>query len=168
MAHKWDGKVNREVAHRVTCTLCGVLVERVTTEDGKWRNYHTPAGGERTGGLAPRCTGGSAVEKPAAKQPAPADAVPPPVTSAGVKLSAKSLELFKEIAEDMPNWSHCVPSDGNIQINASQRGNLTDLKKKGICTTEEHDGSAWISFTDAGYALSTELGYDLEQYRDVR
>lgn len=165
MAHKWDGKVNREVEHRVTCTLCGVLVERVAGEGGKLRNYHTPAGGERTGGLAPRCTGG-AVEQPAAKQLVPADAVQPEA-SAGLKLSAKSLELFKLIAEDMPNWGgHMVPTDGNIQITPSQRGNLTDLKKKGLCETQEAEGTAWVTFTDAGYALTTELGYDLEQYRE--
>lgn len=56
MAHKWDQPVNRHVAHSVTCTLCGVFVERVF-EGKRGVNYNTPLGGERSRGLAPKCPG---------------------------------------------------------------------------------------------------------------
>jgi hypothetical protein len=56
MAHKWDQPVNRHVAHSVTCTLCGVFVERVF-EGERGVNYNTPLGGERSRGLAPKCPG---------------------------------------------------------------------------------------------------------------
>lgn len=56
MAHKWNQPVNRHVAHSVTCTLCGVFVERVF-EGTRGVNYNTVAGGERVRGLAPKCPG---------------------------------------------------------------------------------------------------------------
>lgn len=55
MSHKWNAKVDRTVAHEVTCTKCGVKVERVLV-DGKFKNFHTPLNGEQTKGLAPKCT----------------------------------------------------------------------------------------------------------------
>jgi hypothetical protein len=54
MSHKWDGKVVRNEPHNVRCLKCGVTVERVEV-DGKLKNFHTPLGGERTKGLAPKC-----------------------------------------------------------------------------------------------------------------
>lgn len=54
MSHKWDSKVDRTAAHVVNCEKCGVQVERVEV-DGKLKNFHTPQGGERTKGLAPKC-----------------------------------------------------------------------------------------------------------------
>jgi len=62
MAHKWDQPVNRHVEHSVTCTLCGVFVERVL-EGNRGVNYNTVLGGERSRGLAPRCPGKIAVDE---------------------------------------------------------------------------------------------------------
>lgn len=54
MSHKWDAKVKRDEEHVVHCEKCGVTVERVLV-DGKFKNFHTPDGGERTKGVAPKC-----------------------------------------------------------------------------------------------------------------
>lgn len=54
MSHKWDGKVVRNEPHVVHCLKCGVTVERAEV-DGKLKNFHTPLGGEKIKGLAPKC-----------------------------------------------------------------------------------------------------------------
>lgn len=75
-----------------------------------------------------------------------------------VNLTPASLELFKSLVEDAPNWS------GQPLVTASpaDRGNLTDLKTKNLLYTVEDRGDAFAVFTDAGRALAAELGYDPE------
>lgn len=88
MSHKWDGKVDRNVAHVVRCAKCGVTVERVEV-DGKLKNYHTPLGGERTKGLAPKCT--PAGEQETAEVTEPATEVPAvPFQSASPETEAEN------------------------------------------------------------------------------
>lgn len=75
MSHKWDAKVDRNVAHVVNCEKCGVQVERVEVE-GKLKNFHTPKDGERTKGLAPKCVPAGEQTEEIAEPATEAPAVP--------------------------------------------------------------------------------------------
>ena len=86
-------------------------------------------------------------------------------------LTAKSIELFKEYANDAGNWSGTPLVGGNVSGSKARNGNLTDLKQKGLITTwtEEREGLngraktplVWLSFTEAGIAFAATLGIDL-------
>jgi hypothetical protein len=77
-------------------------------------------------------------------------------------LTPASLELFLGLAEDAVNWS----GSPLVTVTPAQRGNLADLKKKGLLTTfVEDDGCAFAVFTDAGIALAVEHGIDAEYLR---
>lgn len=71
-----------------------------------------------------------------------------------IELTAASLNLFKDLAEDASNWNGTPLLD----ITSAQRGNLTDLKKNGLVETFKDEGCDWVSFTDAGEAFAAELG----------
>jgi hypothetical protein len=76
-------------------------------------------------------------------------------------LTPTSLALFLAYADDAGNWSGNPWVDGNISLDAAGRGNLTDLKRKGLLITQEDDGDAFIIFTPAGVALAAEHGIDI-------
>jgi hypothetical protein len=76
-------------------------------------------------------------------------------------LTSASLDLFLAYAEDAGNWSGNPWVDGNVSLDAAGRGNLTDLKRKGLLQTFTDDGDAYIVFTDAGKTLAAEHGIDL-------
>lgn len=70
-----------------------------------------------------------------------------------LSLTAASTELLLTLAHDAANWS------GNplVDVDPAGRGNLTDLKVKGLLTTFEDRGDAFAIFTEAGIALALEL-----------
>lgn len=74
------------------------------------------------------------------------------------QLTPASLALFVSLVEDAPNWS----GQPAAWVSASDRGNLTDLKVKGLITTFVDRGDPFAVFTDKGKALAAELGYDTE------
>lgn len=82
------------------------------------------------------------------------------------ELTPASHDLFMEFANDAGNWSGTPPTDGNVQMTNSQRGNLTHLKKLGLIITDEYDGSAWVSFTEKGIAYAGQNGVDLTWIND--
>jgi hypothetical protein len=43
----------------------------------------------------------------------------------------------------------------------AERGNLTQLKKAGLITTDIEEGHTWLFFTDAGKALAAKHGIKL-------
>lgn len=73
-------------------------------------------------------------------------------------LTADSLALFIDLAKDAANWN----GTPMIDITAAQKGNLTDLKKKGLLTTFKDEGIDWADFTDAGKSFAAELGITLK------
>ena len=73
-------------------------------------------------------------------------------------LTAKSLEVFLAYAEDACNWNGQPLVGGNVGGSKEERGNLTQLKVKGLITTEIDEGCTWIQFTDAGKAFAAEHG----------
>lgn len=158
MAHTWDTKPNRNVAHVVNCTLCQVRVERVF-EGGRGVNYHGFPGTERKRGLAPRCTGTTHV--PEVKEESKIEISKD--RNSDTELTPASHALFMEFAEDAGNWSGMPLTDGNVQMTNSQRGNLTHLKKLGLVATyvNDEDNSAWVMFTDLGVEYAGKNGVDL-------
>ena len=72
-------------------------------------------------------------------------------------ISNDSLNLFIALASDADNWS----GQPLIDITKEQRGNLSDLKKKGLITTFRDDGCDWADFTDDGIALAAEHGISI-------
>mgnify|MGYP000279774986 FL=1 len=66
-------------------------------------------------------------------------------------LTHGSAHLLAYIVEDAPNWS----GSPMLDLTASDKGNLTDLKKNGYLTTQ-YDSDTRVTyafFTDAGTAL---------------
>lgn len=76
-------------------------------------------------------------------------------------LTTASHELFIAYAQDADNWSGTPLVGGNVGGTKEDRGNLTDLKRKGLITTSEDDGATWIWFTPAGVEYAKTHGVDL-------
>jgi hypothetical protein len=82
-------------------------------------------------------------------------------TSTATEMTPATAKLFKELCEDACNWAG-FPM---IDVNASTRGNLTDLKKMGLITTFKDDGILWADFTEAGKAKAKEMhGIDIAAF----
>lgn len=74
------------------------------------------------------------------------------------ELTPASLALFLAYANDAGNWSGTPLIGGNVGGKKEERGNLTDLKRKGLITTFRDEGCDWLSFTEAGIAFAAEQG----------
>jgi hypothetical protein len=79
-------------------------------------------------------------------------------------LTDASLSLFLALTNDAPNWGGQTLFGGNVGGDAASKGNLTDLKKKGLLTTTDIDGDGchWIGWTEAGLALAAANGIDTD------
>lgn len=75
-----------------------------------------------------------------------------------IELTEASKSLFAAYAKDAGNWSGTPLVGGNVGGSKEDRGNLTDLKKKGLISTFRYEGCDWISFTEAGVAYAASLG----------
>jgi hypothetical protein len=71
-----------------------------------------------------------------------------------LELTEASLALFIAYAKDAGNWSGTPMIGGS----AADRGNLTDLKKKGLVTTFRDEGCDFVCFTDEGIKLAAAHG----------
>lgn len=77
-------------------------------------------------------------------------------------ITAQSLALFLAYARDAGNWSGTPLVGGNVGGSKEDRGNLTQLKRAGLITTNIEDRNlTWVYFTDAGKALAAEHGVAL-------
>ena len=80
-----------------------------------------------------------------------------------MNLTATTQKLLKDLAEDAINWDGCPLFDGSYE----ERGNLTDLKRKKLITTQMDEGCIWVFFTDKGLDLIKEL-FDIDIRRYMR
>lgn len=65
-------------------------------------------------------------------------------------------------AQDAANWSGTPwVSDGNIEPTKEQRGNLSDLVKKGFIQIERDDAGTFIVFTETGREYAVAHGVDI-------
>ena len=80
-----------------------------------------------------------------------------------VEITEASKEVFRLYAEDAGNWCGGCPwvSDGNIEPTKEQRGNLSDLVKKGLIKIQDSDGQKFLEFTESGVEFANTLGIDL-------
>ena len=76
------------------------------------------------------------------------------------ELTKASHEVFILYAKDAPNWSNNPwVSEGNIQPTKEQRGNLSDLVKKGfIKIIGDGEGDTYIEFTPKGVEYAARFG----------
>lgn len=79
-----------------------------------------------------------------------------------LSLTKASRELFLAYAEDAGNWNGTPLLGGNVPHTPADDGNLTDLKKKGLLTTEESDGELWVVFTELGKNYARVLGVEID------
>lgn len=77
------------------------------------------------------------------------------------QITKKSLRLFLDYADDAGNWSGCPLVGGNVGGSKEDRGNLTQLKRAGLITTDVDEGCTWLYFTTLGKALAREHGIEL-------
>ena len=83
--------------------------------------------------------------------------------AAKVGLTRDTLHLLALFAKDAPNWSDHPYVGDNFTITPSLKGNLTDLKQKGLITTQydEDAGMDYVTFTDAGKIVARIVGFPI-------
>lgn len=83
-----------------------------------------------------------------------------------IELTVESKKLFIDLAEDADNWNGTPLWEGNVGGGSVANGNLTDLKKKGLLTTDldPEDDCIWVIFTEAGKEYAESLGIDTEYF----
>lgn len=79
-----------------------------------------------------------------------------------INLSEGSLDLFKKFAY----WAEWFSGNPWVEdLTKEQLGNLTDLKRKGLLTTQDYaPGESYVVFTEAGKALVAELGFATDNW----
>ncbi len=75
-----------------------------------------------------------------------------------IKITNRSLELFLAYARDAGNWSGNPLVGGNVADTKEDRGNLTQLKRAGLITTETDEGNIWLYFTATGKEYAQQHG----------
>lgn len=78
-------------------------------------------------------------------------------------LTSGSLDLFLALARDADNWSGHPLFGGNVGHGKANKGHLTDLKKRGLVTTQDDErGDSFVTFTEAGEALAERHGIEID------
>jgi hypothetical protein len=75
------------------------------------------------------------------------------LAKAMTNLSPASYNLLVDLIKDAPNWS----GTPLIDISKEQRGNLSDLKRRGFLTTFMDEGCMFAIFTDVGKLAAERL-----------
>jgi hypothetical protein len=75
-----------------------------------------------------------------------------------ITLTPASAALFASLVDDAGNWS----GTPIVEVTREQKGNLTDLKRVGLLTTQADRGCVFAYFTATGVELAKSLGLDWE------
>ena len=78
-----------------------------------------------------------------------------------VKLTTRSFEIFKDAAEDAGNWSGSPCLGGNFRFTKEDRGNLTQLKRAKLLTTDKSDGEALDTLHALGHEFAAFHGIEI-------
>lgn len=78
-----------------------------------------------------------------------------------VKITTASKRVFEAYARDAVNWNGTPLVGGNVGGSKEERGNLTQLKREGLITTENNGIDLWVEFTELGREYAAEIGIDL-------
>jgi hypothetical protein len=76
-------------------------------------------------------------------------------------ITETSLAVFFAYAADAVNWNGQPLVGGNVGGSKEERGNITQLKKAGLITTEIDEGCTWLQFTANGKTLALEHGIEI-------
>lgn len=71
-------------------------------------------------------------------------------------LTPASTDLFTRLVDDAGNWS----GTPLVEITWQERGNLTDLKRAGLLSTQIDRGDVFAYFTAKGIELAKTMGLD--------
>lgn len=77
------------------------------------------------------------------------------------KITEASKQVFIAYAKDAGNWNGQPLVGGNVGGSKEERGNLTQLKRAGLITTQIDEGHTWIQFTPAGVEFAKSLGIEV-------
>jgi hypothetical protein len=75
---------------------------------------------------------------------------------ATVYLSDESMKMFKELCEEARIWD--TNPFWTPELTKHQRGNMSDLSKKGLIQTEKSEDGLLTYFTDAGIEFAKNIG----------
>jgi hypothetical protein len=78
-----------------------------------------------------------------------------------IKLTPRSLEIFKDACDDAGNWSGSPCLGHNFTFTKEDRGNLTQLKRAKLLTTDKAEGEEWIHFTQLGREFAAFHGIEI-------
>lgn len=89
-----------------------------------------------------------------------------------MKITEQTLALFLAFANDAGNWSGTPLVGGNVGGTKEDRGNITQMKRAKLITTDTDEGCTWIYFTEAGKVFAAGHGveffrYDVKQEGDL-
>lgn len=71
----------------------------------------------------------------------------------------------EDLFRDFAYWANEFGGNPWVEITKEQRGNLSDLKRRGLLTTAEYEpGESYVIFTPEGKKLAEELGYSTENW----
>jgi hypothetical protein len=75
-----------------------------------------------------------------------------------IELTKDSLALLIALVKDAPNWggTPMIGYGANVVTSSRERGNLTDLKVKGLITTFNDYGDTFVSITEMGRAVAAK------------
>ena len=76
-------------------------------------------------------------------------------------ITKTSLAVFLAYADDAGNWNGQPLVGGNVGGSKEERGNITQLKRACLITTDIDEGNTWLQFTAAGKALALEHGISI-------
>jgi hypothetical protein len=74
-----------------------------------------------------------------------------------MKITETSKQLFVDYAEDACQWMGSPLVGGNVGGTKEERGNLTQLKRAGLITTETDEGFTEVFFTEDGERYANDL-----------
>jgi len=83
------------------------------------------------------------------------------------KITDESKRIFVAYARDSVNWAGTPLVGGNVGGSVGERGNLTQLKRAGLITTQVDEGETWISFTAKGIEYAKSLKIDIPIHNPI-
>jgi hypothetical protein len=78
-----------------------------------------------------------------------------------MKITETSKQVFIDYAKDACQWTGNPLVGGNVGGTKEERGNLTQLKRAGLITTQTDEGFTWLFFTEAGERYANDLNIHL-------
>ena len=79
-------------------------------------------------------------------------------------LTNESKALFEALVKDAGNWAGEPMLGGNVPSDNTTRGNITDLKRKGLIETFRDAGDTFVIFTDNGKEYANSIGLHVYDY----